>query len=84
MKVETFHSYGAVLSRSCADESGDFPQLRSSSFKVTLMKVRLSTANGGFPQDLALVKVAKYQQLRGVFHGPLAEESGNHVRDIHV
>jgi hypothetical protein len=22
----------------------------------------------------------KFQQLRGVFHGPLAEESGNHVR----
>jgi hypothetical protein len=27
-KVKTFHSYGAVLTGSCADESEDFQQLK--------------------------------------------------------
>jgi hypothetical protein len=69
VKVKTFHSYGAVLTGLCAGESEDFQQLKGV----------LGSCTGSCAGESG-----KYQQLRGVFHGPLAGESGNHVRFIHV
>jgi hypothetical protein len=67
-----------------AVESNYFLQLRSVFYKaVRCGKCILSAANRGFRRGRALVKVASKQIDRGVFHGPLLKQSGNHVRDIH-
>jgi hypothetical protein len=85
--------YSAVLSRSCAGESVETFQMDIQRSIVAmegraLVKVKTFHSYGvvlaGSCTEMKVFHEDKYQQLRGVFHGPLAEESGNHVRDIHV